>query len=84
MRADQELGVVALAQLGCHGPRELFGGERELRVDAGLVATWVLSVPTAPQVDGDEPMDIEGGPIVGEPLVAQSGRDAFRPEQGSQ
>ena len=82
MGADQQLGVVLFAQLGCQGPRKLLGGERELRVDAGLVATWVLSVPTALQVNSNEPMHIEGGAVVGEPLIAQSGRDAFGPEQG--
>jgi hypothetical protein len=76
------LGVVVFAQIGFHGPRKLFGGERELRVDAGLVATRILPVPTALQVNGNEPVDIEGGgAIVGEPLVAQSGRDAFGSEQ---
>ena len=84
MGADQQLGVVVFAQLSCHGPRKLFGGQRELRVDAGLVAPWVLPVPTALQVNGNEPMHIEGGAIVGEPLIAQSGRDAFGPEQGSE
>ena len=49
MGADQQLGIVALAQLGCHGPRKLFGGQRELRVDAGLVAARVLPVPAALQ-----------------------------------
>src|ERR1035437_7544101 len=84
MGADQQLGVVVFAQLGCDGPRKLFGGQRELRVDAGLVATWILPVPTALQVNGNESMHIEGGAIVSEPLVAQPGRDTFGPEQGSE
>ena len=84
MGADQQLGIVVFAQLSCDGPRKLFGGQRELRVDAGLVATWVLSVPAALQVNSNEPMDIEGGAIVSEPLIAQSGGDAFGPEPGSQ
>jgi hypothetical protein len=37
------------AQLCCDGPGKLFGGQRELRVDAGLVAARVLPVPTALQ-----------------------------------
>src|ERR1035437_10372910 len=84
MGADQQLGVVVFAQLGCEGPRKLFGGQRERRVDAGLVATWILPVPTALQVNGNESMHIEGGAIVSEPLVAQPGRDTFGPEQGSE
>jgi hypothetical protein len=80
--SDQQLGVVLFAQIGCHGPRKLFGGERELRVDAGLVSTRILPVPTALQVNGNEPAHIERGAIVGEPLIAQSGRDAFGSEQG--
>src|SRR5450759_3770134 len=54
MGADQQLGIVVFAQLSCDGPRKLFGGQRELRVDAGLVATWVLSVPTALQVEAHQ------------------------------
>src|SRR5674476_181881 len=84
MGADQQLGVVVFAQLGCHGPRKLFGGQRELRVDAGLVATWILPVATALQVNGNESMHIEGRAIVSEPLIAQPGRDTFGPEQGSE
>jgi len=76
------LRVVAFAQLCCHGPRKPLGGQRELRVDAGLVPTWILRVLTALQVNGNEPMHVEGGAIVSEPLVAQPDRDAFGPEQG--
>jgi hypothetical protein len=81
MRTDQQLGVVAFAQLSPDGPSELLGGERELRVDAGLIATRVLPVPTALQVDGDKSMHDEGRSIVGEPLVTQAGRDTLCAQQ---
>jgi hypothetical protein len=51
MGADQQLGVIVFAQFGSHRPGEPFGGERELCFDARLVPTWVLPVPTAPQVN---------------------------------
>jgi hypothetical protein len=49
MGADQQLRVVVFAQFCCDGPGKLFGGQRELRVDAGLVAARVLPVPAALQ-----------------------------------
>ena len=84
MRADQQLRVVTFAQFSPDWPGELFGGEREPGVDAGLVATWVLPVPTALQVHRDKSMHDVGGAVVGESLITQAGRDTFCPEQAGE
>lgn len=65
--------IVKFAQFSPDGPSELLGGERELSVDAGPVATRILPVPMALQVQGDKPMQVEGRAVVGQSLMTQAG-----------
>lgn len=52
--------------------------EPELGVDAGAVAARVLAMPAAREVYGNEAVQ-EGLSPVGQPLVAQPGRNAGGP-----
>lgn len=81
MGADENLGVVAFAEVTANWPCELFRRERELCVHTGLVAARILPVPTPLQVDGDESMENEGRAVVGQSLIAQARGDALRAEQ---
>jgi hypothetical protein len=55
----EHVGVVDLSKLRPDRPGKPLGVERELRVDAVLVAARVEPMPSAAEVHGNEPVEAE-------------------------
>lgn len=63
-------------------PCKLLLVERELRVNAGLVASWVLPMPRTVEIHGDETVKSVGASgSIEETLIAQASRDVLGSQQ---